>query len=286
MATIYDWVIDASGANDADGTTLASGVGKGSVYVKNGTYAAGLTETNDDQSWEFEPGVVVQAAVTFSGDNIQVLFGSGCDVQGLLTMSGASICVECENGCDFDGVLMSGNNGYFNGGGWDSISDGGIASLAISITGNDAIVTNVACQTTAGGAGAFTALSISGLRGNAINIKVIDSDNHAIAITSTATYALLQGCIILGADVDGVLIEGPRTRVIACHVTACGGDGISVGTTGDNSLVVSSITSSITGTDILIDALGEDCCVVANRCVTGTITDNSGTSTVASNDVT
>ena len=235
-----------------DYTTLQSAddaldAGAYTVYVKNGTYAAGLTVSTNDARWVFEPGTTVQAGITFSGSNIECIFMPGCDVQGLLTMSGTHCHVKCMNGCNFDGILMSGAEGYFHGGGWDTISDTDSTNQALDIQAVDCIARCFTCQATSGGEGGNDTIVVAAGGDRAVleYIRVTDSDDAGIDILGDDV--LVYGCYILGADGDGINIGAPRARVMGNFITACADDGIQVAAAGDNSVIVANSVKNITG---------------------------------------
>lgn len=267
---------DSQGSNNLDGTghapTRTSGV--------NGTFEV----STNSVKLEFEPGTVIEGGITFSGDNIECLFGSGSDTQGLLTVSGTSVCVECENGVDFDGLLVSGNNAYFDGGGWDTLSDGGATRLGVNIAStDDCIVKNTAVTATSGGG--FDAINLNGtsLRNSLINIKILDAGDKGIELNNLCSDTLMQGIYIVQCDDSGITCGSERNRIIGCHVASAGGDGISLGS-GDNSIITGCVIEACTGDEIKILSAGENCVVVGNR-VFGVINDDSGTSTVELNDL-
>jgi len=197
----YDALIDASGANGADFTTLqaADDAGAKNLYVKNGTYTT-LTVATNNTKWTFEPGVVTGAIVVSGAEN-QLEFGPACDITGLLTLSGVDNHVQCENGCDFDGILMSAARNFFDGGGWDTLSDGASAAVGINVTGDDCIIQNIAAQTEAGGSGGFATVGCGGARGTYRLVKVINSDNDGFQFaTGNGDDSLLEGCVVLDSD--------------------------------------------------------------------------------------
>lgn len=289
MAEDFDGVVAASGG---DYTTLQAAdddldVGAYTVYVKNGTYAAGLTVSTNNARWVFEPGTIVQGAITFSGANIECIFMPGCDIQAILTMSGADCFVQCMNGCDFDGLVVSGANGYFDGGGWDTLVNGGTANDAIQISGDDCIVKNTSCQTTAGGASSFHGVDIPAdtARASIVHVRVVDSDNDGInstADTADAGDHLILGCVILGADGEGIQLSQPRSRLLGNYILNAGTDGIALAAQADNSVCVGNVVQDQAVNSVEISATCENCVVVSNR-LDGAVSDSSGTSTVADN---
>jgi hypothetical protein len=278
-------IIDAGGGFDA--TVIQTGldlVGNDfTAFIKAGTYAAGFTEASSGVRIFIEPGTIIQAAITMSGADSTLIIGAGTDIQGLVTMSGVNGKFYCMNGVDTDGVLLSGDKCLHDGGGWDTLHNGGTANDGIQVTGVDCIIRNCAAQSTAGGANNLDGVSMEGARGSVVVVKVVDSDDRAIAVL--ATDILVKDCTILGADDIGIYVAEERTRVIGNYVIATGGIGISFLPTGDNSVAVGNIVQDPGGDSIDIHSNSENCVVVGNR-TDGAIDDNSGTSTVGGNDET
>jgi hypothetical protein len=292
----FDAVVGSGGRADYATLQAADDVldaGAYSMWVQQGTYAAGVTVATNNVYIFFEPGTVVQAAMTFSGDGITVVLGAQCDVQGLITLSGANGSLICHGGVDTDGLLISGNNCFHDGGGWDTLHNGGTANNGITITGTDCIVQNCSVQTTAGTGDDLDGVSIEAARGTVRGVKVIDSTERGIFIPAAgAVDSLIESCTVLGADSNGIDTKAPRTRIIGNYVIAAGNDGIQVGATADDSIVVGNIVKDQATQAIDIHGDAENCVIVGNRVddhegdgSTGVV-DNSGTSTEAGNDET
>lgn len=280
-------LIDAAGNGDA--TVIQTGLDQFgddyAAWIKAGTYAAGFTEASSQVRIFIEAGTIIQAAITLSGNDITLIIGAGADIQGRITLSGNNCKLYCMNGVDIDGISITGSKCLVDGGGWDTLSNGGTAvdGLNIASVADDNIVRNMAFQTTAGGASAFVAISSEGARTSITACKIVDSDSHAISTGGNFVDSLIEGCVILGADGRGIRVNGPRNRIIGNYVIATGSIGIELTATGDNSVVVGNIVQDPTGDPIDIDADAENCVVVGNR-TDGAVDDNSGTSTVGGND--
>jgi len=279
----FDGIVDAGG--DGHWTTLQEGddaldAGPYTMWVKQGIYAAGLTVTTDDAHIFVEPGTVIQAGITLSGDRPTLILGKGCDVQGPITLSGASPTLICLGACDIEGIVASGADYLIDGGGWDTISDGGIARHGINLTANGGICQNISARTTGGGGSAFHAVVASN-RCTMEAVRVIDSDDTGMRINGPDVK--LSGCRVEAADGIGIHVRGPRARV-ANNAVLSGvvGIGIQGNTNGDDSVYVGNISDSA-GSALTLDAGADDSVVVGNR-TDGAITDNSAGSTVASNN--
>ena len=251
------------------------------AYVKAGTYA-GFTISTPNVVIFCEPNTVFTSAITLSGAGVCLILSAGCDVQGLLTLSGVGNSVICENGVDLDGVACTAASCYVTGGGWDTLSDGAAAVDGIQVTATDCIVEDIACQTTAGGGNSLDGVSVeaTATRTVLVAVKVVDSDDVGISINSS-TDTLVEGCLVLGADADGLVANAARARILSTGLFALGTDGLNIQGSGDDSVVVGNIVDDT----IVLDAGGDNSVVVGNR-VDTTLTDSSTGSTVAQNDTT
>ena len=284
----FDAVVDAGGG--ADYTTLQAAEdaldgGNYSVWVKGGTYTAGLTADSNGNAWYFEPGTDVDAAMTFSGDNIYVNFMNNCNLDALLTLSGDNICVEVENGLTGDGLVMSGAAGYFDGGGWGSLMDGGATIAPLTVPGSDCIIKNGAFQNTSAGGSADSAIDITGDRNQFIYLKIVDADDRGIHSVAGADDCLFLGCYIVDADSNAMFIDGFRSRIIGNYIAGAGGtEAIRMRPSADNSVCAANIIMAGATTSIDLNAGTENCVVVANR-GDGNINDLSATSVVQHNNL-
>ena len=268
----WDGVVDAAG--DGDYSTIQAGdddldASSYTMYVKQGTYAENVVVSTDD---------------------VYIFIEAGTDMQGTLTLSGNNISVQMGNGCDSDGLILSGNNLLVDGGGHDTLINGGTAAEAIVATGVDVTVQNLSAQTTGGGGSAYNGIRFGTANGSgaerctAINCKVIDSDQYGIYLSGVGDHKVI-GCTVIESDDIGLIIHAPMCIVSSNKILNGASYGIFCGSLSDNSNVTGNIVKDNSGVSIQIDSAGEDIVVVGNR-VDGAITDNSGTSTVASNDAT
>jgi len=266
----YDGVVDAGGGGNW--TTLQAGddaLGHTySMLVKAGTYSS--------------------QSLIVTTDNVHIVVEPGTDIGGTVTLSGANIKLSLGPNCDLDGLVVSGNDCVVDGGGWSTIVDGTTANHGIEITGSRVTVQNIATKTTAGDSTSFDAVSISGSGGGFIlrSVRIVDSDRRAIDYS--VTDGLIEGCLISGADAQGIIAHDSTAssscRIIGNRITATGSQAILLQGAGDNSVIVGNEIQAVTGVPVEIGGDAENCVVVGNR-LDGSITDSSGTSTVASNDL-
>ena len=288
-------VVAASGA---DYTTIQGAdddldAGAFSLYVKQGSYAGWETSTNNARI-EIEPGTTITSDITLSGNNIELLIGAGCDIQGKVTATGTDCHIQCENGVDLDGVRLGGARGFFCGGGWDTLVDGG-TSQGIRLYADDCIAQNARAQSTPGGGNTVSAVRVdTNARCVVRNIQVVDSDRMGIMVISgSPTDTLIEGCVVLAADEYAYYAGGHRTKIVGCYGTADGSAVVHMAAAGDNSVVTGNVfVQQSANLDVIeINSSGENCTVVGNRLTgySGTgeaVDDDSGTSTVADNDTT
>ncbi len=258
-------VVDAAGKGDF--TTIQAAddeldAGAYALYIVKGTYAENVVVSTANAHLYFEPLV---------------------DLQGSLTMSGAAFRVDMGGGVLTDGLVLSGDDGYVDGGGFASIMDGGIALAGINSTGDRLIVKNISCKTTGGGGTGLRALLLNAIDAKADRVRVIDSDNIGIVIGNNR--CAVSNCEVIAADTDGIGIFAAEVKIIGNHVyNGVVGEGINVGSGGDNTLITGNISNSA-GAAIVLDAGGDNCIVDGNR-TDGAITDNSTGSTIGDNEAT
>lgn len=250
--------------------------------VRIGEYGrldAGGTYSLSEQRLLIAPGTVITSALTISGNDVALHIGSGADLQAALTLSGTNSHVVCENGVDMIQLTISGDNGFFDGGGHDTLIDATTTGQAITVGGDDVTVQNIKAQNTSS-AGTNTCVYVSGDRVILLNIRVVQADHDGIILGGDDGQAI--GCKVDDADRQDYSISGPRSSLIGCS----GGGGsefVEIYAAGDDSIISGCVAVNAAST-ITIHADAENCVVVGNRCKA--ITDNSGTSTVASNDTT
>lgn len=279
----HDLVYDKAGGFDAAEPAENGGA---FVYIKQGTYTGAWTFSGSTRKIYIEPGTIVSGAITLSGDKISLFIGSGSNIQGLITLSGDDCQLHCENGVDTVGVLLSGARGFHDGGGWDTLHNGGVANDGIDITGIDCIAQNCTVQTTGGGASSEIALLLNAARVSVIGIKVLDSDSSGIFVN--AADCVVWGCKVIAADDRGIEIVGVRARIIGNYIEAAGiaGDGIEIQAGATDGVCRGNVVQVGVGLNpIQLNATSENWVVTGNRC-DGAVVDGSGTSIVANNDET
>jgi len=293
-ATFESWDILVDAAGGGDTTSIDTAIGTAStatIYVKQGTYTETITGDVAGQHVYLEPGTDIVGAVTVSAADVSWEMGAGSSASLLFTWSGANGNFIMRNGCDLsEGLLASGNLNFMDGGGWGSIATGTNNTVhALRLTGDDCIVTNITSNLAAG-AFLFDSLRLDGARNIATTCKVIDSPDEGLSCGTTSTDCLALGNTVLGADLNGIIVGGPASRIIGNYVIATGEQGIDLSDTGDNSVACGNICKDqAAGQDsILIDANGENCVVASNRVddlgTSNGVADNSGTSVTGANN--
>lgn len=165
----------------------------------------------------------------------------------------------------FSGAFtITDDNVILFGASWNTIIDGGTTGNALTVTGNYCTLRDFQAKTTKG-------------QGNAYN-----------AIQMSASDTIIDSVFVNGADNDGISVGG-RTRVINCLVYNADRYNIGIFSAGDNSIINTNSLDTSGDDGIFINVNAENCVVVANRIKGWTneaIDDDSGTSTVASNNTT
>jgi len=279
----YDGVVDVGGGGNW--ATIQAGddaldAGDYTMLVKGGTYTAGVTVSTGEARIVVEPGTVIQGAIVLSGDDVTLELGAGCDVQSTVTLSGNNCSLICQNGVDLDGIIVSGNFGYVNGGGWDTLSHGGSANDGISVSGTDTIVQNISAQTSGGG---YDACESSGERTTFDKIKVVGADRFGFL--ASADEVKILNSVIADSGSENIFSNSTEGLIAYNYCNSAGLDGIECDDSGDNSVIIGNTVRDQASDSIELSAACENCVVVGNR-TDGAIADNSGTSTVTGNDET
>jgi len=117
LARGYDGVVAITGRADFSTIQAADDVldaAAYSLYVKQGTYAAGFTVSTNNAYIFVEPGTVITAAIVLSGTGIRLELGAQCDIQSTITLSGSNCSLICHGGCDIDGLIVSGAQAFID----------------------------------------------------------------------------------------------------------------------------------------------------------------------------
>ena len=254
-----------------------------SMWVKEGTYAAGLTVSTAGAMIYMEPLTIVQAAIVLSGNNVTLRLGAGCDIQALITLSGTGATLICENGCQLDGIVVSGDEASVDGGGWDTLVDGGVANHAINVTGARVGVKNIRVKTTGGGGQNYNGIHVAATKVRITNVWVEDSDNEGIDLHTAGTYGLVEGCEFTDADDACLMVRGNRARIIGNHIVSSSGTAaLRLTSTADNFCIVGNHVED-TGVGIQMDTNCDDGLCVGNV-HDGTLTNDGTGNTVANNE--
>ena len=285
VVTAAGFTIGSAAITEAELEILDGASGRFFSFNSEVTASGGTFSSNNHRLF-IPPGTTVTSAIVLSGTGMVLVIGAQCDIQTTVTLAGNNCSLYCENGVDLDGIIVSGNNGFVDGGGWDTLSNGGTANHGIDVSGDDGTVRNISAQTTAGGGSSYDAVSSNGTSRNTFDhVKVIDSDRFGFFMGNVGQECAITNCMVLGADAEWMFINQERSRVIGNFCNASGADGIEVDDGGDDTVVMGNVCVGATNDVIQINSAAEDCVVVGNR-TDGSITDNSGTSTVGNNDTT
>jgi len=287
VATGFDFLVGAGERFTTLTAALAAMVAGDSCFVRGGQTYSESPDINKAVHVQCGPQTVF-TALTVSATKASVLVGNGSTL-GVLTISGPDNWIKMRNGVLTSGVVITGTGDrpFIDGGGWGSEGDGGTARAGINIQAgaDDAIIQNFLADTDTGGTGE-AAIDVAAARCTLRLVQVRDSEEAGVDLAAGADDCLLEGVEVLGADAEGFLINGLRTRIIAPHALAYATAGLSLGATGDDSVAIGGVfeASQGAGAEVIVDDLAENCVVVANR-VFGTISDASATSTIAFNDL-
>ena len=163
--------------------------------------------------------------------------------------------------------------------------DGTTVDDAIDLSGSNVTIANLSVRTTGGGGNAYDGIELTGAAAFLFNVYVRGSDQHGFLLGSGANHSRILSCTFASIDVDGIQIDAPRAIITSnLFQTSIGGISIDIGALGDNALVHSNHGRD-TGSFLTVHADAENCSLAPNM-VNGTITDNSGTSSVdGSNEI-
>ena len=254
------------------------------MWVKQATYAAGLTVSTNDAYVFVEPGTIIQAAIVLSGNNVTLELGAGCDIQALVTLSGTGCHLICHNGCDLDGIVLSGAQCLVDGGGWETLVDGGVARHAISVTASLVTIQNISAKTTAGGGTGFDAINAENTTATYLTVRgVYIPGSDRIGIISESNDMIVESCVIRACDANSIQVGsgsgGARSVIRGNNTDGAGSNELSIQGAGDNF----NVTGNQFGGAIAIAAGGDSGCMVGNT-HDDAITDSGTGNTVASNE--
>lgn len=277
--SLYDQVVDAAGGGST--TSISTGISNAGansmVLVKSGSYTETVTAANNNVKVVIEPGTTITGGINITGSGVVFVIGAGGTVTGEIDVTtGTGNSIICKNGVTLSTVDINSADNYFTGGGWGTLVTIAASSLnAIDIAGADCITENIKASTTGSGNRPF---QVNGLRGVWSNCFGSASINDTFGADS-GLGSLIIGCISSGSTSDGIIANTPTLRIIGNKFDTATTIGINLFGAADNSVIVANVVDDT----VTIAAANEDCVVVSNR-VDTTITDNSGTSTVGSNN--
>jgi hypothetical protein len=283
-------VVAGTGGDYVDINTAITNLAAGdSIYVKTGTYTGAVNVSKAVYVF-IEPGTSFTHAsgFTISAAKSAVLFGNGCSITEQITISAADCWVSARNGLSAENFIVSSgaDRVFIDLGGWGSLIDGSTLVDAMALDANDAIIQNGAWNNDTAGArrtfdvGSGAAAARTVLRLN----KALDSGAVCVHLDSASVDFLADGMYIADSDTAGHNINAPRSRVYANSIVDSNGVAYNVGASGDDSICCGNIGKSATGDVIDINTNGENTVVYANN-ISGTLDDNSETSTVEANDL-
>lgn len=140
-----------------------------------------------------------------------------------------------------------------------------------------------------GGGNDYDALNSTGDSLHVVHIYVSESDRWGISLENGSNYNMCCNSLIVSADTDGILVNGPQSRVEGNRVFSAGRYGIQFYNLGDDSVGTGNVIHTTGNDGIYIHADAENCVVDGNRITNWTneaIDDDSGTSIIGDNDTT
>lgn len=289
-----DLVVDAAG--DGDYTTLQDAEDNAAancvIYVKEGTYAAGVTIDTGPCKWIFETGCIVQGEIQVDTTKVALEFQPGCDVQDIIDINSADCWVAAMNGLDIDGIDCSSTDSdrqYINGGGWGTVSDGGGSNTALRTDGDDALCLNLAIDQASG---ATTFGNPQGARDVFSGVKCISTSSVGGERASVNAADWLElGCFMAASGGNGNKLQSTahRARIVGNYIGTGvnNSDGLLMASGADDEVVVGNVIDNGAGSGVSIDiASGStDKAIVGNR-LGDTPSDGDGSSILSSNDLT
>ena len=286
----YDAIVASSGGDYSDLQTAEDALDGGSAYkalVKQATYSE-TTWTIDTAGshWVIEGGTTITGSIVLSANDASIEFGPGCTVSATVTISGTGCHVFAANGFSAVQLVVSGHNNTFDGGGWDSLINGGTTGAAVAVTGNHNQIKNFRCGTTQGQGNTYDALYVNGYWNDIDSIYVTASDQDGISMrnTSAAATCKVTNCRVTNIDRDGIVSIAVGNLWMNNLTWEVDGIAYFLLSNCDDSVMVGNRAYNTTGATVNISSDSENCVVVGNR-LDGAITDSDGTGIVASNDV-
>ena len=274
------------GGTTLDGDWTISGNNCHVVVGPGSTIEGAWVLSGTGNTVEFGGGTSWTGNGTLSGVGGTLRIGGNTAHVGINTMSANSCSIYCGNGTETDGLVVTGLSCLFDGGGYYTTIDGGTARTAVAVTGGHGFrISNCGVENTRDQGNAYDGITLTDTAVFKIdNVHVHQSDRYGINATSTSAYRGQISNVYMDACNDGgVYVD--MARVVMNNVIVS--DSSLFGTVtgyGDNTSIVGCQSSNIsTSSPLTIDTNAENCVFVGNR-MDGSITDNSGTSTVASND--
>ncbi len=277
---------DAAGAHTTDviaELTPAAGVTVDSVLLKDGqvSLSNAANASGEALRWDESMHYYLSQARPFNSKG-----NSFATVQAAIDDLAGDGWVFVPAGTWSENLHITDSNVVLFGAGWASIIDGATSDHAIHASGANVVIRDLQCKTTAGGGQAYNGLYTSSAKARIENVYVSQSDNVGMAIYGAG--AIVSHCWIDNSDVEAMFIVG-RSRVVDSIITNAATVGVNVWDGADNSQILGNYIDTTGNDGIGVHTDADNCVIVGNRITNWTneaIDDNSGTSTVASNDTT
>ncbi len=250
---------------DGEYATIQAAIDAEVVYiiVQPGTYVENVTADNDEQEFEFMPGVTVDGTWETTHDNVAIT--GDPTITGLITWSGDGPSINGENNFQAQaGTDFTGTSAMIDGGGFNSLFTSTSINYPIRNAAADCIL---GCLSTDGNTGTTSdAISSSGVRGVISAVSVVDSADHGVNIKGN--HSIVTGVIVLDnrAGTSGLLSDAGGEQIISGNNGGAisGNLGLFI-LNSDDVIVSDNIIDSGTANAIAIGGTVDDLVIYGNR---------------------